>query len=87
MIRVLFPGKIEIFRDIRLTGHMFSQSEITNEDDVMMLSIENGKEFLFAEIDTLPPADDLAVQEELVRIFSEKSYETCCYLATRNELE
>ena len=74
-------------RGIDITGHMFAQSDITNEDDVMMLSISNDRELLFAEIDTLPDEYDLEVQNELYRIFTKKEYETVCYLAGRNELE
>ena len=37
---------------------MFSQENITNEDDVMMLSISNETELLFAEIDTIPDEYD-----------------------------
>jgi len=49
---------------------MFSQSEITNEDDVMMLAVSNGREFLFAEIDTLPDETDAHTQNELYRILT-----------------
>ncbi len=52
----------------------------------MMLSIENGDELLFAEIDTLPEEDDLDTQKELFRILSRKSYATILYIASRNEL-
>lgn len=65
---------------------MFAQSEITNEDDVMMLGISNDRELLFAEIDTLPEDDHLEVQQELYNILTKKDYETVCYLASRNEL-
>lgn len=65
---------------------MFAQSEITNEDDVMMLSIANDSELLFAEIDTLPEDDHFEVQQELHKILTKKDYETVCYLASRNEL-
>jgi hypothetical protein len=66
---------------------MFSQSQITNEDDVMMIAIENDRELLFAEIDTLPEDDNEDVQNMLYRILTRKDYETICYLASRNELE
>lgn len=65
---------------------MFPQSEITNEDDVMMLSISNTRELLFAEIDTLPEEDHLEAQKRHFSILSKKPYETICYLASRNEL-
>ncbi len=66
---------------------MFPQSTITNEDDVMMIALENDRELLFAEIDTLPEDDDEDVQNILYRILTKKNYETVCYLASRNELE
>ena len=66
---------------------MFAQSDITNEDDVMMLSISNDRELLFAEIDTVPDEYDTDIATELFRIFDRKDYETRCYLASRNELE
>ncbi len=66
---------------------MFSQSAITNEDDVMMIAIESDRELLFAEIDTLPEDDDENAQNTLYNILTKKDYETVCYLASRNELE
>jgi hypothetical protein len=65
---------------------MFPQSEITNEDDVMMLAIANERELLFAEIDTLPEDDNEDVQNALYQILTRREYETVCYLASRNEL-
>jgi hypothetical protein len=66
---------------------MFAQSDITNEDDVMMLSIASDRELLFAEIDTVPDEYDADIATELFRIFDHRDYETRCYLASRNELE
>ncbi len=65
---------------------MFPQTEITNEDDVMMLAIANERELLFAEIDTLPEDDNEDVQNALHQILTKREYETVCYLASRNEL-
>jgi hypothetical protein len=66
---------------------MFEQENITNEDDVMMLSIANETELLFAEIDTVPDEYDESTARELWRIFTKKEYTTACYLASRNELD
>ena len=66
---------------------MFEQENITNEDDVMMLSIANETELLFAEIDTVPDEYDETTAKELWRIFTKKEYQTSCYLASRNELD
>ena len=53
----------------------------------MMIAIENDRELLFAEIDTLPEDDNEDVQNALYNILTKKAYETVCYLASRNELE
>ncbi len=66
---------------------MFSQENITNEDDVMMIALSNETELLFAEIDTVPDEYDEEVQSQLFQIFDRKNYHTRCYLASRNELE
>ena len=65
---------------------MFESENITNEDDVMMLTIASHREIIFAEIDTLPD-DTPAVQKRLMKLFTKKSYESILYLASRNELE
>jgi hypothetical protein len=66
---------------------MFSQNDITNEDDVMMIAISNDRELVFAEIDTVIDEYDEDVQDELFRIFDRKEYETRTYITSRNELE
>lgn len=66
---------------------MFEQENITNEDDVMMLSIANETELLFAEIDTVPDEYNESTARELWRIFTKKEYTTAFYLASRNELD
>lgn len=75
-----------VLKGIEITGIMFDQDDITNEDDVMTLSIASDKEIAFAEIDTLPP-DSLEAQRQLSKLFSKRHYETILYLASRNELE
>lgn len=66
---------------------MFPQSDITNEDDVMMLAIANSHELLFAEIDTLPDDIDPDTAKALYRLFTRREYETRSYIASRNVLE
>jgi hypothetical protein len=66
---------------------MFSNPEITNEDDVMMVGISSERELLFTEIDAIPDALDEEVQKSLFKVFSRREYETACYLASRNCLE
>ncbi len=86
-IEFLIPKKVFHFKWIEITGYMFSQENITNEDDVMMIAISNDTELLFAEIDTVPDEYDEGIQAELFQIFDRKNYLTRCYLASRNELE
>lgn len=66
---------------------MYPNPEITNEDDVMMLEVANEREMVFAEIDTVPDMEDETVARALYRVFTRKSYETACYIASRNALE
>lgn len=75
------------YRGIGFMGHMWQNTEITNEDDVMMIAISSDRELLFAEIDTVPESYDEQVQKALYRVFTEKEYETRAYIASRNCLE
>jgi hypothetical protein len=85
-IKWLSNNEIFVLKWIEITWLMFEQDDITNEDDVMILSIASSREIVFAEIDTLP-SDTLEIQKSLVKLFSKKTYETILYLASRNELE
>ncbi len=86
-IHWLAPREIYILNWVDITGYMFAQSDITNEDAVMMLSIASDTELLFAEIDTVPDEYDTYIATMLFQIFDKKEYKTRCYLASRNELE
>lgn len=86
-IHFLHPKAPYILKWVEITGYMFAQGDITNEDDVMMLAVANSHELLFAEIDTVPDEYDEVVQNELFRIFDRKEYQTRIYLSSRNELE
>jgi hypothetical protein len=86
-VHILFPGEMVALHGIEITGHMWANPEITNEDDVMMISFANKTELLFAEIDTEPDMLDDRVQRSLMKVFTRRNYETRCYLATRNCLE
>ena len=74
-------------RGIEISGHMWSHPDITNEDDVMMLSVASEKEFLFAEIDSEPDGESLEVAKSLYRLMTKRDYETVLYIASRNVLE
>jgi hypothetical protein len=66
---------------------MWSNPEITNEDDVMMIALSNDHDLLFAEIDTIPDPYDEEVQKSLYKVFARKEYSSRCYLSSRNCLE
>ncbi len=86
-IHWLAPRETYRLEWVEITGYMFAQSDITNEDAVMMLSIASDTELLFAEIDTVPDEYDADIATALFQIFDKKEYKTRCYLASRNELE
>lgn len=86
-IHYLAPREPYTLNGVEITGYMFSQADITNEDAVMMISISNDRELLFAEIDTVPDEYDADIATQLFQIFDRKEYQTRCYLASRNELE
>lgn len=86
-IHWLVPRESFTLNGVEIMGYMFSQADITNEDDVMMLCIASDTELLFAEIDTIPDEYDADIATALFQIFDKKEYETRCYLASRNELE
>ncbi len=86
-IEILFPNKNFIINGITIAGHIFSQNYITNEDDVMMISIHNDREMMFAEIDTLPEEDNFEVQKNLYNILTKKKFDSVLYIASRNEME
>lgn len=86
-IKILFPDEEFLLSGVTISGHIFSQNFITNEDDVMMISVHNQTEMVFAEIDTLPEEDNFDVQKKLYSILTKKKFQTVLYLATRNEME
>ena len=85
-VKWLSHHEIFFHSGIEISWIMLEQENITNEDDVMMLSLASDRERIFAEIDTLPD-DTEEVQKKLMKLFTKKSYESILYLASRNELE
>lgn len=83
----LEPRKPYLLHGIEITGYMWPNPVITNEDDVMMIAISSEHELVFAEIDTVPDMEDEEVQKSLYKVFTRKEYATACYLASRNCLE
>jgi len=66
--------------------YIFPDIEITNEADVMTLSVRNDEEIIFSEIDIIPWDFEEWIWE-IYKLFTEKDYKTRLYLSTRNELE
>jgi hypothetical protein len=79
--------EIFVIKWVEITGYMWPNPEISNEDDVMMIAISSDRELLFAEIDTIPDPYDEEVQKSLYKVFTRKNHETACYIASRNCLE
>ena len=66
--------------------YIFPDISITNEADVMTLSVRNNEEIVFSEIDIIPWDFEEGIWE-VYKLFTEKDYKTRLYLSTRNELE
>ena len=88
-IEIHWLGNREIFnfKGIEIVWYMWTNPEITNEDDVMMIALSNDHDLLFAEIDTIPDPYDEEVQKSLYKVFTRKEYSSRCYLSSRNCLE
>ncbi len=73
------------FKWIDITGIIFENDYLTNEDDVMTLAISNDTELFFTDVDTVPPENEESINM-LYDLFTAKNYEQALYLSTRNEL-
>lgn len=71
---------------IKVTGLVFENDTVGNEEDVMTLKVEDGTDCVYLEVDTLPP-EIPEEREKLQNFLTAKNYKTVCYVATRNELE
>lgn len=71
---------------ITVSGLIFQNDTVGNEEDVMTLKVEDGTDCAYLEVDTLPP-EIPEEREKLAAFLSDKPYKTICYVATRNELE
>jgi len=85
-IEILKSKKTFNFKWIDITGIVFENDYITNEDDVMTIAISNEKEMLYSDVDTVPPENEESINL-LYDLFTQKNYESRVYLSTRNELE
>lgn len=71
---------------VKVTGLIFENDTVGNEEDVMTLKVEDGTDCAYLEVDTLPP-EIPEEREKLQKFLTTKHYKTVCYVATRNELE
>lgn len=86
--------KIELLKQLKpyeisgakITGLIFENPEVGNEEDVMSLFVEHGNSCIYLEIDTLPP-EDPTEQDKLWALFNKKPYKNRLYVSSRNELE
>ncbi|MDD2907008.1 MAG: MBL fold metallo-hydrolase [Candidatus Gracilibacteria bacterium] len=74
------------YKGLEITGLIYKNAFITNEDDVMTLFIENETEILYTDVDTEPGSNYEALEFIYAKL-SSKKYKQVVYLATRNELE
>ena len=85
--------KIQILRNkeifdldwVNIKWIIFENNYLTNEDDVMTISIYNDKELVYSDVDTLPP-EDIESTQILYDLFTTNNFESALYLSTRNEL-
>jgi len=75
-----FAGEVE------LTGLVFAEDRITNEDDVTTLFVAHGKDAAYFEIDTVPPMI-YEEQQKLVDLFMARNFKSRTYVHSANELE
>ncbi len=85
-IFILRHGEKARLFGLQFLAYLFTNPYHTNESDVMMFSVDNGKELLFYEGDTAMPESENPWNAVYAR-FNEKEYESRIYIATRNELE
>ncbi|MDD3144791.1 MAG: MBL fold metallo-hydrolase [Candidatus Gracilibacteria bacterium] len=74
------------YKGLEITGLIYKNNFLTNEDDVMTLFVANNDEIIYSDVDT-EPGDNFETTEFMYNKFFEKNYKQIVYLATRNELE
>jgi hypothetical protein len=72
--------------EIELTGLVYVEDTISNEDDVMTLFVAHGKQAAYFEIDTIPPMI-YEEQQKLLDLFQSKNFKNRVYVHSANELE
>lgn len=84
-IEILKSGVTFNLKWIDITGIIFENDYLTNEDDVMTLALSNETELLYTDVDTVPPENEESINL-LYDLFTAKNYEQALYMSTRNEL-
>ena len=75
------------FRGLAIRGLFNPETRGTNEDDVMMLLVENGRELFLGEADAVVPYGDPDTRAMVASLLEENpELETACFLAIKNEL-
>jgi len=86
-IEILKHLKTQKFaNEVELTGIIFVEDRISNEDDVMTLFVAHGGHAAFFEIDTVPPMI-YEEQQKLIDLFLSRPFTSRVYIHSNNELE
>lgn len=86
-IELLHHLKTRTFeQEIELTGLVYAEDTISNEDDVMTLFVAHGKQAAYFEIDMIPPMI-YEEQQKLLDLFESKKFKSRVYVHSNNELE
>ena len=75
------------FRGLTLTAFFNPETHASNEDDVMVLTVENGREIFVDESDAALPFYDPDVREILSASLGNPAMETVCFLTAKNGLD
>ncbi len=84
-IQILKNNQTFHLNGIDITGIIFENDYITNEDDVMTLAISNDTELIYTDVDTVPPENEESI-DLIYNLFTHKNFTQAVYLSTRNEL-
>ena len=96
LLREYLPGgEVIVLREnepvdvhgVRVTALFNLETRATNEDDVMVLVVDNGREVFLSESDALLPFHDPDGRAMISSILGDRELENACFLTTKNELE
>ncbi len=74
------------FKGLTLTGFFNPEPVPSNEDDVMLLLAENGREAFLGEADALLPMGDPETRLAITEALCDPALESICWQTSRNEL-